>query len=93
MDNTTAVAYLHNMGSTHFHKLLHLALEVWEWCEKRNIFLLPQHSTSKTNVKAEAESPVKRDLSDWRIHSKVLAPLIRHCTVAWTSLPLALRIN
>jgi hypothetical protein len=47
MDNTTAVAYLHNMGGTHCHKLLHLALEVWKWCEKRNIFLLPQHIQDK----------------------------------------------
>ena len=47
MDNTTAVAYLHNMGGTHCHKLLHLALEVWERCEKRNIFLLPQHIQDK----------------------------------------------
>jgi hypothetical protein len=30
MDNTTAVAYLHNVGGTHCPKLLHLALEVWE---------------------------------------------------------------
>jgi hypothetical protein len=81
MDNTTAVAYLHNIGGTHCPKLLHLALEVWEWCEKRNIFLLPQHIPGKTNVEADAESRVKRDLNDWRIHPKVIAPLNRYCTV------------
>jgi hypothetical protein len=69
------------MGGTHCPKLLHLPLEVWEWCEKRNIFLLPQHIPGKTNVEVDAESRVKRDLNGWRIHPKVIAPLIRYCTV------------
>ena len=43
MDNTTAVSYLNNMGSTHCPQLLHLALEIWGWCEKIYFFW---HNTS-----------------------------------------------
>jgi hypothetical protein len=81
MDNTTAVSYLNNMGGTHCPQLLHLAMEIWDWCEKRNLFLLAQHITGKTNVEADTECRVKRDLNDWMLHPKVIAPLIRHCTV------------
>ena len=75
MNNTTAVSYLNNMGGTHCPQLLHLALEIWGWCEKRNLFLLAQHIPGKKNVEADTESRVKRDLNDWML------PLIRHCTV------------
>ncbi len=81
MDNTTAVSYLNNMGGTHCPQLLHLAMEIWDWCEKRNLFLLAQHIPGKTNVEADTKSRVKQDLNDWMLHPKVIAPLIRHCTV------------
>jgi hypothetical protein len=80
MDKTT-VSYLNNMGGTHCPQLLHLAMEIWDWCEKRNLFLLAQHIPGKTNVEADTESRVKRDLNDWMLHPTVIAPLIRHCTV------------
>ena len=81
MDNTTAISYLNKMGGTHCPQLLHLTLEIWDWCEKRKLFLLAQHIPGKINVEADAESRIKRDLNDWKIHPAVIAPLIRHCTV------------
>ena len=35
LDNTTAVSYLNNLGGTHCPQLLHLAIAIWGWCEKR----------------------------------------------------------
>ena len=43
LDNTTAVSYLNNLGGTHCPQLLHLAIAIWDWCEKRHLFLLAQH--------------------------------------------------
>ena len=81
LDNTTAVSYLNNLGGTHCPQLLHLAIAIWDWCEKRHLFLLAQHIPGKTNVEADTESRVKRDLNDWRISPKIIAPLIRDCTI------------
>ena len=81
LDNTTAVSYLNNLGGTHCLQLLHLAVAIWDWCEKRHLFLLAQHIPDKTNVEADTESRVKRDLNDWRIPPKIIAPIIRDCTI------------
>ena len=81
LDNTTAVSYLNNLGGTHCPQLLHLAIAIWDWCEKRHLFLLAQHIPGKTNVEADTEFRVKRDLNDWRIPPKIIAPLIRDCTI------------
>ena len=81
LDNTTAVSYLNNLGGTYCPQLLHLAVAIWDWCEKRHLFLLAQHIPGKTNVEADTESRVKRDLNDWRIPPKIIAPLIRDCTI------------
>ena len=80
MDNTTAVAYL-NMGGIHSPQLLQLTLVIWEWCENRKLFLLAQHIPRKSNVEADRESRVHRDLSDWKLSPTVIAPLIKHCQV------------
>ena len=49
LDNTTAVAYLNNMGGTHCSQLLRLTLEIWEWCEKKSVCISsrPTYSRSK----------------------------------------------
>ena len=81
LDNTTAVSYLNNLRGNHCPQILHLAVAIWDWCEKRHLFLLAQHIPGKTNVGADTESRVKRDLNDWRIPPKIIAPLIRDCTI------------
>ena len=81
LDNTTAVSYLNNLGGTHCPQLLHLAIAIWDWCEKRHLFLLAQHIAGETNMEADTESWVKQDLNDWRIPPKIVAPLIRYCTI------------
>ena len=93
LDNTTAVSYLNNLGGTHCPQLLHLAIAIWDWCKKRHLFLLAQHIPGKTNVEADTESRVKRDLNDWRIPPKIIAPLIRDCTIDLLILPPASHTN
>ena len=47
LDNTTVVAYLNNLGGTHCPQLLRLTLKIWEWREKKSVFLLAQHIPGK----------------------------------------------
>ena len=81
LDNTTAVAYLNNMGGTHCPQLLRLTLEIWEWCEKKNVFLLAQHIPGVNNTVADVESRATRDWNDWKLKSDVILPLITECQI------------
>ena len=43
LDNTTAVSYINNKGSTHSPELMALTLELWTWCLSRNTYIQAEH--------------------------------------------------
>ena len=43
IDNTTAVAYINNMGGSKSTELDQLAFSVWKWCTTRHIWLSAVH--------------------------------------------------
>ena len=43
MDNTTAVAYVNNLGGTVSPKLNTIVRELWLWCMNRDITLVAEH--------------------------------------------------
>ena len=47
-------------------QLCHLALQIWEWCQARNIILHAEYLPGKDNVKADWESRHQWDNSDWK---------------------------
>lgn len=55
-DNTTAISYLNRMGGIQFPHLNEIAREIWQWCEKRNIWLYASYINTKDNVEADQES-------------------------------------
>ena len=93
LDNTTAVAYLNNMGGTHCPQLLRLTLEIWEWCEKKSVFLLAQHIPGVNNTVADVESRTTRDWNDWKLKSDVILPLITECQVDLFALRLSHQLD
>ena len=64
IDNTTAIAYINNKGGTHSLQLLTLALELWDWCQARDIFVIASHIPGRDNVSADKESREFRDMSE-----------------------------
>ena len=54
--NTTAVAYINNLGGTVSKELVDLAKSLWMWCLERNIHITAQHQPGVQNVIADAES-------------------------------------
>ncbi|KAJ8966835.1 hypothetical protein NQ314_003278, partial [Rhamnusium bicolor] len=56
VDNTTALAYINKMGSVQYPKLNSLSRTIWQWCEKRNIFLYASYIKSSNNNEADADS-------------------------------------
>ena len=67
MDNSTAVAYINNLGGTVSPKVTTLARDLWMWCLVRNIWLTAQHLPGAENVVADTESRWMKDRSDWRL--------------------------
>ena len=68
IDNTTAVAYINNLGGTVSRELLNLAKDLWMWCLERNIHITAQHLPGVMNHIADAESRTMRDRLDWKLN-------------------------
>ena len=66
--NTTAVAYINNLGGTVSKELVTLTRDLWMWCLERNIHITAQYLPGKRNVMADAESWTMRDRSDWKLN-------------------------
>ena len=57
MDNTTAIAYVNNMGGTKSSICNKIAKEIWDWVSVQKIWISAAHIPGKYNVAADRESP------------------------------------
>ena len=71
-DNTTALASVNHMGTSHSNKCNFLAKQIWEWCINRAIWLSAAHIAGKHNVIADKESRRELRQSEWMINKEVL---------------------
>ena len=67
MDNTSALTYINKMGGTVSSDLNRLTKELWSWCLTKNITLRASHLPGILNEKADEESRIMRDRSDWML--------------------------
>ena len=70
VDNTTAVAIINRMGSVSYPRLHALALRIWQFCEKRNIWLKASYIATGDNVVADAESRHEMRHSEWGLSTE-----------------------
>lgn len=56
IDNTTVVAVIKHMGTSHSGHLSELCKEIWDWCIARNLWISARHIAGKANVEAHLES-------------------------------------
>ena len=75
MDSTSAVAYINKMGGTHSKSLANLAIDLWEWCFQNHLIVSAQHLPGRLNVRADRESRVLEDSSDWKLSPYILQTL------------------
>ena len=66
-DNTTAIAVLNHMGTSHSDPCNRLGKEIWEWCIDRNIWLSDAHIPGVHNIKADFESRRTNDNTEWMV--------------------------
>ena len=55
-----------------------LAIELWSWCLKRNIFVSAEHIPGSSNVRADYESRREMDASDWCLQPDCFRRIVSH---------------
>lgn len=70
IDNTTAISYINRMGGIQFPHLTDITRQLWQWCERRNLYVLAYYISSSENETADAESrrvhpDIEWELADW----------------------------
>ena len=69
VDNTTAVAVINHMGTSHSDPLTKLTKEIWLWCIPRNIWLSAAHIAGKCNIQADLESRHSVTETEWMLNN------------------------
>ena len=65
-DNTTTMAYIHNMGGTRSKQCSTLAKQIWQWAQKLNIWLTQPETE---NAIADRKSRQFHDHLEWLLSS------------------------
>ena len=73
VDNTTAVALINNMGSSHALACNKLVRDIWEWCIPRGIWISAAHIPGKLNCQADFESRNFHTDMEWMLNPKCLS--------------------
>ena len=72
LDNTTAVAVINHMGTSHSSQCNTLGKAIWEWCIQRHIWLSVAHVPGIENTEADLESRKKQSNTEWMLNQKRL---------------------
>ena len=84
IDNTTAVYYVNNMGGTHSQVLMDLTAQIWEWSMDRDMTLTAEYLPGKMNVRADHESRLKGDSSEWKLDTMIfqrIMSIVGNCEI------------
>ena len=76
VDNSTAVAYINNMGVVRSPLLDSLSRSIWEWCKLRDIFISAQHIPGKVNIQANTLSREISSNLEWSLNGEVFQDII-----------------
>lgn len=70
-DNTSAVAYINNMGGMASMHMDMLARQLWNWCIARNIFVSATHLSGSLNCQADFSSRNFSDSTEWMLKKEI----------------------
>ena len=70
--NTTAVAVINHMGTSHSQQLNTLNVEIWEWCIAHNLWISAGHIAGKCNVEADQASSQNQIATEWMLPKTLL---------------------
>lgn len=67
VDNTVAIAYINRLGGCRSQQCFQPAKRIWQWCEKRNLYLTASYISSHDNIVADKESRSEIIENDWTL--------------------------
>lgn len=76
VDNTTAIAYINRMGGTRFSHLNNISKSIWQWCEKRKIYVFVSYIESSVNKEADRESRRLKTETEWQLADEAYIRII-----------------
>ena len=68
LDNSTAVACINKMGTSHSVTCNHITYLIWMWCIENNIWISAAHIPGKDNVAADQESRKQNLDAEWKLN-------------------------
>ena len=71
VDNTTAISYINRMGGIQYPKLNNLARLIWQWCEKRVLWIFASYIKLKDNSIADSESRILPPETEWELNQEI----------------------
>ena len=77
LDNTTAVTYLNNMGGVKSQACNEMALQIWDWCSKRGIWITASHLAGSKNTEADAMSRQFKDNIEWMLDKSMFDRIVQ----------------
>lgn len=77
IDNTFAVSFINNTGTSHSDKCNVLVEQLWEWCIARHIWFSAAHIPGRDNLVADFESKRNEKASEWMLDSQCLAKALK----------------
>ena len=78
LDNTTAVSYINNMGGIKSPPCNSAAINIWNWCIDRNIWLTASHLPGRENTEADRCSRQFNDRTEWMLNKSVFEDISQH---------------
>lgn len=70
-DNTTAISYINKMGGVRSEQCSQVGFQIWDWCEKRHIWLTASHIPGQENTVADSLSRNFSSAVDWELHQGI----------------------
>ena len=70
-DNTTTVSYITSMGGVKLEICNTMALQIWEWCITRQIWISARHIPVSQNVQTDKASREFKDSVEWSLSEEI----------------------
>ena len=77
IDNTTAVATLNHMGTSHSRDCNSGCRLVWAWCVSNGIWLSAAHIPGASNILADKESRQTLGSCEWALDPSIFAQVVQ----------------
>lgn len=76
IDNTTAISYINRMGGIQYPHLTEVTKALWQWCEKRNLYVYASYIRSVDNSEADFESRRVHPDIEWELSSGTFQKIV-----------------